>query len=159
MADYDPRLLEPNQSLSTDRPKKAKQSGCRRFFLFGCLLPIGVVTALALALFVFVFTVIKNSDPYKVALAHANKSPIVNQTLGTPVEPDFLIEGHLKTENGVRMGTYSIPISGPKGVARLIVVAEKPRNKWRFTKLSLGIGTSGDEIDLLPELEHAQREF
>lgn len=152
MADYDPRLLQPNQDVSTEQPSTPdKKTGCARLGLMGCAAAVLLLGGFFVVLFLGVFAALKASEPYKVAVQRAQNSKVAQQALGTPIEPGKFPSGTLSTANGVKKAELSIPVSGPKANGTLLVLATKRDKEWVFEKLALSLSTAGDEIDLLAE--------
>jgi hypothetical protein len=82
-----------------------------------------------------IFGVIKASDVYRGAVAAAQQNPEVKSRLGEPITPGFLVTGQIKEVNNSGTANLEIPISGPKGSAKLHVAAEKRDGKWKYSKL------------------------
>jgi len=159
MPDYDPALLQPNQEFGGSSPPAAKKRGCGRLLLLGCGGTLVVLVGGVLLLFAFVFTMLKTSEPYKMAIKRVQDNKRAQEILGAPIQVGSWPTGSLTTEKGLRTAVLDIPVEGPKMKATLHVRAERPGDKWIFKKFALGIGTNGDEVDLLEESPPAGKDF
>src|SRR6266404_984925 len=133
------------------------QRNWKWFVPTGCLTLI-VMTMLFVACIVFlVFSVIKSSDAYKVAVARAKSDQRVVAALGTPIREGMFTSGKTKVNGPSGEADMAIPISGPKGKATIYAVATKSEGQWSFSKLNLKIDRTGETIDL-NEAETAAKE-
>jgi hypothetical protein len=115
----------------------------------GCL-PIILTIVAAVALIVgLVFGMIRSSDVCQEAVARAKSNPAVIAALGQPIEEGFLVTGSIHTENSSGEADLSIPISGPKGSAKIYAEARKSAEKWEFTVLHVVIEGRAERVDLL----------
>lgn len=101
--------------------------------------------------------------PYKDSVALMEQDATVQQALGTPItSPQGFGDFVSMMQNG---GTFNmnqvnsqidfdtdIPVSGPNGTGRLIVVASSTDGgvTWTYTTQEVHIDATGDIIDLLP---------
>jgi hypothetical protein len=92
----------------------------------------------------------RNSDPYREAVRRAQSDPRVVEALGQPIEIGLFVSGSINTENDQGTANLSIPISGPKGKAKIYVVAEKKRRRWTYSEMYV-TPEKGEEINLLEE--------
>ena len=119
--------------------------------------PLGFVVAIVAivgffgGIFLFVFSVIKNSDVYVKSLTKAQASPAVIQTLGEPIEERFLVFGNIHVNGPSGEADLAIPISGPKGSGTIYAVATKSAGIWHFEVLQVRIKGSEERIDLLDD--------
>lgn len=72
----------------------------------------------------------KSSGAYELAMAHATGSPAIEQRLGSPIESGFLVTGSFETSGASGSADLSIPISGPKGKARIYIRAQRIAGQW-----------------------------
>jgi hypothetical protein len=99
---------------------------------------------------------IQASYPYRVAVKRAKESPAVTAKLGTPVHIGSVVSGTYIFKGSAGNAKLSIPISGPNGKGRIIVVAEKHANRWNFETLEVDVKGEDQPIGLLePELKPA----
>src|SRR5437899_5312036 len=120
----------------------------------GCLAPLLVCCGGIGLLITAVFGAIKSSEPYQEALARAQASPALQDELGQPIRPGFFPTGTISTSFNVPGGEtgradLSIPISRPKGMATLRVMAEKSDGGWTFTTLEAVVAGRQQPIDIL----------
>ncbi|HEY2614470.1 MAG TPA: cytochrome c oxidase assembly factor 1 family protein [Chthoniobacterales bacterium] len=142
--------MDPQTPPSVPPPPRRNwwQRNWKWFVPSGCL-----VILLACAAFVFIiigllFGVLKSSDAYKTALARARSDPRVTSSLGSPIEPGFLISGNANVNGASGQADLSIPISGPKGKGTIYVVATKQAGEWTYTKLIVEVDKDHQRIDL-----------
>lgn len=118
------------------------------------LIPVGAASLLALivaviALFLAgLFGLIRRSEPYQHALAAAQSHPQLVAALGEPLAPGFAVMGNIETSNADGSANLSFSVTGPKGEARIHVVAEQTRGQWRYEVIEADAGEAG-RIDLL----------
>lgn len=118
--------------------------------------PVGCLTAILLmvlfvgAVFMLVFGMFRSSEPYQQALEKARQSPALQQALGTPIEPGWLVTGSFSESGPSGTAEFTIAIQGPKGKGTIYVDAEKRAGKWAFRMLRADT-ESGVQVDLLKE--------
>ena len=118
--------------------------------------PVGCLGALLLfalfvgGIFMLVFSMFRNSEPYQQALERARQSPAVQQAVGTPIEPGWLTTGSYNESGPSGSADFAISIQGPKGKATLYVDARKEAGKWTFRMLRVDT-EAGLQIDLLKQ--------
>ena len=115
--------------------------GCLTLIILGILGIGGLIFGVSSA--------IKNSTPYSYALEQARQNEAVIMTLGEPIETDGIMEGNLSFENNRGEADIKIPIKGPKGEAKVIVVGEKYDGEWTYEKLYVLIKETQEVINLL----------
>lgn len=118
--------------------------------------PTGCITILALcavfgAIIVFgISAAMKSSDAYQIAVAKAKADSRVIAALGTPIEEGLFTSGSTNVSGGSGQADLSIPLSGPKGKGTLYAVATKSAGTWTYSKLSLRVEGTGENIDIDP---------
>jgi hypothetical protein len=133
------------------------QRNWKWFVPTGCLTLI-VMAVLFVGCIVFlVFSVMKSSDAYKLAVARAKSDQRVVAALGTPIREGMFSSGRTKVNGPSGEADIAIPISGPKGKATIQAVATKSEGTWSFSKLNVNIDGFGETIDL-NETESASKE-
>jgi Cytochrome oxidase complex assembly protein 1 len=134
-----------SQSTPTPSPRKTR---ILPWILGGCgVLIVGFLAFIAFIIFV-VGAATRSSDPYKAALARAQADPRVAEALGTPLEPGWFTQGSISVNNDSGQCDMTIPVSGPKGKAKIYVVGAKERGRWSYSSMVV-TPESGPEIDLL----------
>lgn len=121
--------------------------GCFGLILAACLFIGGIFT--------FVGTMMRSSDPYKVALSAASRDPVVVSALGTPIETGWFTSGQINVSGSSGNANLSIPISGPRGSATLAVVADKAGGTWTYRTLAVAIEGRATAVNLLPSVPAA----
>jgi hypothetical protein len=98
-----------------------------------------------------VFGAIKSSTPYTESLVAVRANQAVQQELGLPIEPGFLVTGNLNTSATSGHADLSYAVSGSNGSGTVYLVADKAAGEWSFVTLQLTLDKSGKQIDLLAE--------
>lgn len=125
----------------------------------GCtLLGVAAFAALVLGILGFVFSMMKNSEPYKHALTQVQNSPQAIAVLGEPIEPGWLLMGSINLSGSSGSADLSIPVEGSKASGRLNVVASKSGGEWTYSALRLTSDALGQPLDLLSETEKPDQE-
>lgn len=120
----------------------------------GGLLLLG---GLVFVIFMIVATAVRSSDVYQTSVARAQNDSRVLELLGAPVHPGLLVSGSIRVENRNGDADLSIPLSGPRGDAKLTVVAEKRGAEWRYEMMQVQAGDAeSGTIDLLHENERTR---
>lgn len=132
-------------SKSTSPIKWLIPIGCLGAIIFCCGLPVSIGF--------IVFGAIKSSTPYQESLARVQASPEVQQILGQPIEPAFLVMGNIEVNGPSGQASLSYGISGPQGDATVVVDADKANSEWTFNVLKVLPTGGGDEIDLIVEAD------
>ncbi len=125
-----------------------KSGGCWKALAIGCSVILVLGFAAMIALFVFVFSVIKRSDVYREAFTRATNDPRVITALGTPIEKGWWVMGKVNLDNNTGSANIDFPISGPKGSAHVHAAASYDGNTWTYSTLVVR-PDSGGEIDIL----------
>ena len=115
------------------------------------LVPVILIVAcgLPLALMGAVFAAMKNSDAAKESVFQAQtNSQVVNQ-LGTPIAEGWLVSGSVSTSTTSGDADLAVPISGPKGRAKIYVTAHKVAGAWNYSVMEVAIAGSSERINLL----------
>ena len=100
---------------------------------------------------VAVFGAMKSSDTYKTAVARAKADPRVEEAIGAPIKEGLFVSGSTKVTGDSGTSDITIPIHGPRGDAKIYVVATKSEGKWEYSKLVVKVEKTGDTIDLAEE--------
>ncbi len=129
-------------------PPPAKSSGCWKALAIGCSIILVLGLAAMIALFVFVFSVIKRSDVYREAYNRATSDPRVIERLGTPIEKGWWVMGSVRLDNNEGTANIDFPISGPKAKARVHAAASYDGSRWTYSSLMVRPDVGG-EIDVL----------
>ena len=95
-----------------------------------------------------VFSAMKSSDAYKIALARAKADPRVEEAIGTPIKAGLFVSGSTKVTGESGTSDITIPIYGPKGEVKIYAVATKEEGEWKYSKLVVKIADTGEKIDL-----------
>jgi cytochrome oxidase complex assembly protein 1 len=113
-----------------------------------------VVLALGFGLFLwgtlrFVNQMFRSSEPYQAAVQKVEQSPLVAKRLGQPIQIGDIASGNLSTSNTTGHARLSIPISGPLGKGRIIVIAQKFGSRWIYHLIEVRV--DGDPAAIVIE--------
>jgi hypothetical protein len=125
----------------------------KKTFLVGCGCPalVLLICAFIAAIFLLVFTLIKQSQPYQDAVALTTNSAAVQAELGTPIQPDFMVWGSVKSQgNNSGYANLTFPIHGPKGTAKVHCVSRLAGGQWNQVECTVTIDQDGKVISLSP---------
>ncbi len=125
----------------------------------GCLTLILLIGVFATILITIITTSFRSSEVYKQAMARATENLQVRERIGEPINAVWLVSGQLNVSGSTGNANLSIPISGPKGKGVIRAVAKKSGSVWRFTYLQVKVEGQPGNIDLLPVLPPAERDF
>ncbi|HEV2215341.1 MAG TPA: cytochrome c oxidase assembly factor Coa1 family protein [Terracidiphilus sp.] len=112
------------------------------------LIPLSVFICFVIPLIVAISAQIRNSEPFKLAMATAESSPCVVNTIGLPLRPDFLLSGSGDESATNGSAELEITVVGPKGKGKLKAVATKQSGKWELG--SLDFVHDGKRTSLVP---------
>jgi len=115
----------------------------------GCLSIIVVVVLAVGGLIYKVSDSIKESEPYKHALAKTIENENVIEFLGTPIETNGIGSTNYQYSNGTTSAALTIPIKGPKDEGSIVVNAEKINDEWAYNELYVKIEGEKEAINLL----------
>lgn len=118
----------------------------------GC---IGLVTCcflVILGFFAFFVSIIQNSDIYQQSMSTLRENERAKILLGEPVESGWLIVGNIETnfDNGVESGfaDLKIPVSGPDGSGKMVIVATNRDGRWNYDQFELQMDDGFETVDL-----------
>jgi hypothetical protein len=126
----------------------------RRPYLRKVWIGVGILAVILMfvgSLWYAVATMIRSSDPYKLAITQAEASPCVSASIGKPLEEGWLTTGGIEESTEKGSAKLSIPVRGRGGRGRLVVSAEKRQGNWSISTLSLAMGDR--EIQIAPTEE------
>src|ERR1017187_4071735 len=140
----------------TDEPgDQAKRTWAQRNWMWvlpvGCLVPAMICGCAGLILLFVagIFGSLKSSDVCREAVEKARSSEAVQAELGAPINEGFWVTGNIKINaGGTGNADLAIPISGPKGSATIIAVAQRQAGVWNFSKLDVVVEGTGKRINL-----------
>lgn len=146
----EPTLPTPPPPPLTPQPLRGNwwQRNWKWFVPTGCLTLLAFAALFVVCIIFFVFSVMKSSDAYKIAVARAKTDHRVVAALGTPIKDGMFSSGKTNVNGPSGDADIAIPIFGPKGKATIYVVATKSEGQWSFSKLNVKIDGTGETIDL-----------
>lgn len=116
------------------------------------LLVLGFLALIAFAVVIVTLLtgIIKSTDVYSEALASARSEPEVINAIGEPIKAGLFVSGRIAVSGASGNADLTIPISGPKGKARVHVVASKSAGKWEYSILEVAVDQTDQRINLMP---------
>ena len=124
----------------------------RRRGIIGCLATLVILLCCggASAGVVFgIFSGLRSSDAYQLALNTVQASPQAQAALGTPIEDALFFSGSVNVSGADGNASFNMPVSGPHGSGSVQVAAVRSNDIWELTLLLLTVEDSGEQIDLL----------
>ena len=118
------------------------------FVPVGCLSMVVLIVLFVAGIVLIVFGAMKSSDAYKTAVARAKANPEVVAAIGTPIEEGMFVSGKTNVDGSSGEANLTIPISGPKGNAKIYAVATKRAGRWNYSTLEVEIDGRDERIDL-----------
>ena len=116
--------------------------------ILGGLTLVTLIVGSTMLLLNFVTGKLRQSEPYRYAMAATQGDAEVAEALGSPVAAGTIISGNFNEGNGRSDFNMVIPISGPKGAGFLQVAAQKADEKWSYTTLQVLVTASKQTIVL-----------
>ena len=142
-----PPAPEVTPPVSSSVPP-AKKSGCIKYGAIGCGVVLLLGTLFVTALFLFVFAMMRTSDPYKEAMRRAQQDARVVAKLGSPVEAGWFITGSINTSGSSGNADLEIPIHGARAKGSVHVVAKKEAGTWKYRLMRM-TAEDGTQVDLI----------
>ena len=134
--------------LPAQPPRKGWwQRNWKWFVPTGCLTLIALGVLFVVCIVFFVFSILKSSDAYKIAVTRAKEDQRVVAVLGAPIQEGLVPSGKTNVNGPSGEADIAIPISGPKGKATIYAVGTKSAGKWEFSELAVQTD-GGQMIDL-----------
>ncbi len=115
----------------------------------GCLTLIIIVIAFFGSIFFGVTKMFTSSTPYKYAMEQTVTNEKVISLLGEPIEKDGMMQGNISLNGDDGEADFIIPIKGPNGEARIVVLARKDYGEWTYEKLYVQIKDTKEQVNLL----------
>jgi hypothetical protein len=143
-------VLGPGVSIPTTRTTVTAGRGSkyRKWILWGVIGAIVLCIGCVSLFVVWIFTMLRSSEAYQMALATAQNDPTVQQVLGTPIKDGVFVSGSVEDNGSTGSAELEIPVNGPNQSGTLYVSAVKEEDTWRLTSLRLEAG--GEQYQLLP---------
>ena len=127
----------------SDETKKKKIIKCVVIFGIGFIGAIIVCTS--------IFSLFKNSEPYKYSLELIENNQDAMEYLGEEYKLPIIISGSISMNgNGTGQASLSYKIKGKNGISRVYIDAEKENGIWKYNKVIFYKEKGkADSIDLL----------
>jgi hypothetical protein len=143
--------MNPTPSPPAPPRRNWWQRNWKWFVPTGCLTLIALAVAFVAMIVVVVFGAMKSSDAYKIAVTRAKNDERVVRAIGKPISEGMFMSGNTNVSGGSGQADLTIPISGPKGKAKIYAVATKSAGEWVYSKLVVRVESTGETIDLNEE--------
>jgi len=143
--------MDPTPSPTAPPRRNWWQRNWKWFVPTGCLTLIALAVAFVAMIVVVVFGAMKSSDAYRIAASRARNDERVVRAIGKPMSEGLFVSGHTNVNGGSGQADLEIPISGPKGKAKIYAVATKSAGEWVYSKLVVRVESTGETIDLNEE--------
>jgi hypothetical protein len=134
------------------------QRNWKWFVPTGCLTLIAGGVLFVVCIMFLIFSVLKSSEPYKIAVNRAKNDQRVIAALGTPIQEGIFASGKTNVSGPSGEADLGIPISGPKGKATIYAVGTKSAGTWTFSKLAVKVESTNEMIDLNENPESPSKE-
>ena len=116
----------------------------------GCLVVILVFIFFVSSMFFGLTTILKDTDPYQMALEKATNHTEVAAVLGKPIEASAMMKGNINYTDGNGVVHFNIPIQGPEGSGDILVMGTKTGDEnWVYTTLEVSFDTADTVVNLL----------
>lgn len=112
----------------------------------GTLAATSLFVLFVIPLFFAIEAEMRNSDAYKLTMNTAQASPCVTSTLGSPLQPGWMMTGEIQESSIEGLADLSIPVTGPKGKGNLDVQAKKLNGNWKIDSLAFTHGAVRSSI-------------
>jgi hypothetical protein len=96
-----------------------------------------------------------NHPVYNLAAQRVSSDPVVQQELGTPIEPGWLVTGITHEEDGTR-AELMMSFNGSHGGAGVRVIGREEQGQWRLTFVDVGIKQTDGRERVLTLIEEEQ---
>ncbi len=122
---------------ATNSPPPRSRSGCLWAFTVLVLIIVGGGAVIAGGM-AWLFNSLTKSEAALQALKRANDTPAVSAKLGTPiVRGTFATGSYAINSNGSGEADLDVPVSGPKGSGRLLIVGKRTDHRWSYSRIAL----------------------
>ena len=127
----------------TDETKKKK--------IIKCVVILGIGFIGAIIVCTSIFSLFKNSEPYKYSLELIENNQDAMEYLGEKYKLPIIISGSMSMNgNGTGQASLSYKIKGKNGISRVYIDAEKENGIWKYNKVIFYKEKGkADSIDLL----------
>jgi hypothetical protein len=96
-----------------------------------------LVTLFVGGLLIFLFGLLKSSEPYQHAVAVASSNPDVVRELGAPVSPGWYLSGNINVSGSSGDANLAIPLKGSRHHGTVYVIAKKSGGVWTYSTLQM----------------------
>ncbi len=100
-------------------------------------------------LWLFIQQTVRTSGIYEQALARVAASKQVTERIGAPLEPRWVVMGHVRTSNDSGDADLRIPVAGPAGTGQVHVVGTRTAGRWTIDSLAVEF-EDGSIVTLAP---------
>jgi hypothetical protein len=100
------------------------------------------------AIALFVFSLLKRSEPAQFALERARTHPAAVAKTGIPLEVGWVVSGSLRYNGSAGTVRLSLPVRGPNGGGTIHVRGVKRDGRWSYSELRMAPADGTRAIDL-----------
>ena len=113
------------------------------------ILGIAAILGFIVGIFLLINGAMKGAA-YEISLENVRSSPDMQQQLGTPIEPSYLVMGSISTSGGGSgHADLSYSVHGPDGSAKVYVIAEQRLGAWSIREQVAEIRGASDRVTLV----------
>jgi hypothetical protein len=118
----------------------------RLWAIWGVVFIIALV-GFGIAIWFSVMALLKNSEPYQMAVARLQANAEVNSALGTPISTGNPT-GRIETSRSSGRADFAFSVEGPKGKGTVYLHATKDLGAWRLDRIELQVDGRAGRINL-----------
>ncbi len=98
----------------------------------------------------FLLNTAMKGQAYELSLDNVRESSALQEQLGTPIEPGYLVMGSMHTSGGGSgHADISYTVHGPKGSADVFVIAERKLGSWSITEQVVDVENASERMPLV----------
>lgn len=142
-----PKPTQTRTPKPAPRPKPMRTvqpRNWRRLVLMG----LAGVIVLGSAIALFVFSMLKRSEPAQFALERARTHPAAIAKTGMPLEVGWVVSGSLRYNGSAGTVRLALPVRGPNGGGTIHVRGVKRDGRWSYSELRMAPADGTRAIDL-----------
>ncbi len=126
-------------------PRPPKRFGWVKWVLLGLVLVLGLPAGCTYA----IFGALGDGEAAKIAVMEADRHPLVQQKLGTPLKRGWLTTGSIKPDGTGGRADLAVPVSGPKGSGTAYIRATKSAGRWTVDTLTVTPSDGSSQIHVI----------
>jgi hypothetical protein len=148
----------PLPILPAPVPVAARKSRLGTWIALGCAGLFALLLIAVAGIVLFVFGVLRSTEPATTSVSRAKNNPQAVQLLGEPIEAGWFVSGSVSTHRDALgdetgLAKLSVPVKGPRASGTVRLEGERQSGRWLYSLMELQSG--GKTVDLLDEKEKA----